>query len=108
MTTTPESPTVDQLMVEYQNLKTQADQIRQRMDDLKTVIATHLPEGGKVAGHTVAVSQGRVSWAKVAKDFPAETYPQLYSTQFDQKEAAKHIAPAVLDPYRGEATVSIR
>lgn len=106
--TTTQTVDLDGLMAHYQTLKTELEQTKAQMDVIKNLIGQQLPDGGKIGEHTVAVSQGRVSWAKVAKDFPAETYPQLYSTQFDQKEAAKHIAPAVLDPYRGEVTVSIR
>lgn len=98
------------LMDAYQTLKAQADTIKEQMDQIKAKLAEALPEGGTVGDHKVSIVRGRVSWPRIAKAYPEGDFPQLYRQEvvLDQKKAEQLIAPAQLDQYRGQASVSIR
>ena len=105
---TPTDPTA--LMAEYHQLKEAADQIKNRMGQIKDQLAAAYPDGGTVGDHKISIVRGRINWARVAKAFPAQDFPQLYKQQIalDQKKAEALIAPAQLDEYRAEPSVSIR
>ncbi|WP_406712192.1 hypothetical protein [Trueperella pyogenes] len=98
------------LMAEYHNLKEEADQIKARMGQIKDHLAAAYPDGAEVGGHKVSIVRGRINWARVAKAYPVNDFPQLYKQELalDQKKAEALIAPAQLDEYRGEPSVSIR
>lgn len=104
------TPTPEALMDAYQALKTQRDTITEQMDRIKTLLVEALPDGGKVGDHKISIVRGRVNWGRVAKAYPETDFPQLYKQQtiLDQKQAEQLIAPAQLDEYRTQATVSIR
>ena len=100
---------LDILMDQYQTLKEQAEQIKTQMDTLKALMVEQLPQGGEIAGHKIIVTAPRISWTQVAKAYPAQTHPELYTAQFDQAAAKQHLAPATLETYRsGNPTVAIR
>lgn len=102
--------TPEQLMATYLELKAQADAIKTAMDTVKAQLAAAYPDGGTVGDHKISIVRGRINWARVAKAFPAQDFPQLYKQQIalDQKKAEALIAPAQLDEYRAEPSVSIR
>ncbi|MEW6943604.1 hypothetical protein V3M81_08950 [Trueperella pyogenes] len=98
------------LMAEYHQLKEHADVIKTRMAEIKTLLAAAYPDGAEVGGHKVSIVRGRINWARVAKAYPAQDFRQLYKQELalDQKKAEALIAPAQLDEYRAEPSVSIR
>ncbi|WHU57075.1 hypothetical protein [Trueperella pyogenes] len=97
-------------MSEYQTLKFSAAKIKTRMDQIKTLLGDAMPDGGTIGDHKISIVRGRINWARVAKAYPAQDHPQLYKQEIslDQKKAEALIAPAQLDEYRGEPSVSIR
>lgn len=100
---------IDILMDQYQALKEQAEQIKTQMDTLKSLMIEQLPQGGEAGGHKVIVTAPRISWTQVAKAYPADKHPELYTAQFDSNVAKQNLAPAELENYRsGNPTVSIR
>lgn len=103
-------PTPATLMRTYLELKDQADTIKTAMDQIKTQLAAALPDGGEIDGHKVTMVRGRINWARVRTAYPETDFPQLYrqETVLDQAQAEQLIAPAQLDQYRGQATVTIR
>lgn len=101
---------LQELMSEYQTLKFSAAKIKTRMDQIKTLLGDAMPDGGTIGDHKISIVRGRINWARVAKAYPAQDHPQLYKQEIslDQKKAEAMIAPAQLDEYRGEPSVSIR
>lgn len=110
--TTPDHNTqpATRLMARYQHLKETIAQYKTEMDNIKTQLAHTFPQGGEIDGHKISITRGRVSWPKAAKAFPMTDFPQLYRQEIviDQEKAQAQIAPATLDQYRTESTVSIR
>ncbi|MEW6917982.1 hypothetical protein V3M78_06720 [Trueperella pyogenes] len=98
------------LMAEYHQLKEAASQIKKRMDEIKTLLGDAYPDGGTIGDHKISIVRGRINWARVAKAYPVNDFPQLYKQEIslDQKKAEAQIAPAQLDEYRANPTVSIR
>lgn len=98
------------LMAEYHNLKEEADQIKARMGQIKDHLAAAYPDGGTIDDHKISIVRGRINWTRVAKAYPVFEFPELYKQEviLDQKKAEALIAPAQLDEYRGEPSVSIR
>lgn len=101
---------LQELMSEYQTLKFSAAKIKARMDQIKTMLGDAMPDGGTIDDHKISIVRGRINWARVAKAYPAQDFPQLYKQELtlDQKKAEALIAPAQLDEYRAEPSVSIR
>ncbi|OCW59790.1 hypothetical protein [Trueperella bernardiae] len=99
-----------ELMDTYLELKDQADTIKTAMDQIKTQLAAALPDGGEIDGHKVTMVRGRINWNRVRTAYPVNDFPQLYRQEIvlDQDKAQAMIAPAQLDEYRAQATVSIR
>lgn len=104
LATTPEDQAALELSLvnEAVSLQAQAEQIKERLDEIKIQLINKKAPGTHTIGdHKVQIRAGvrRLSSTRLAKDFPAETFPQLYKNSFDTAAVKNEFAPAALEQY---------
>ena len=101
------------LVDELLTVQEQMEPLKAREADLKARIRDAAEPGENAAGtHTITLAPSRrLDLTAIAKAYPAETYPQLYTSTPDTKKVRAAFAPAVLDGFMkesGEPRVTIK
>lgn len=100
-----------ELADEFTALAEQAEQIKNRQDEIKAILADLLPEGGPAGDYRVTVTRPRRLDAKALEAaFPVTQHPHLYKPAISTAAVRAHIAEVDLAQYQveGRAQVSIR
>ena len=83
-------------------LQAQAEQIKERLDEIKVqLINRHKPGTHTIGDHKVQIRAGvrRLNSTRLAAAYPVEQFPQLYKASFDTAAVKNEFAPAALADY---------
>lgn len=85
---------------EYTQLAEQAQHIKDRQDEIKTILADLLPTGGPAGDYTVQVTRPRrLNEAAFTAAYPVAQHPQLYGPKVNLSAVKHHVAPNDLDAF---------
>jgi hypothetical protein len=114
-TNQPTDEEIHQRLLEAQalrisDLQTIIDNAKTEIDSLKTLILETHEIGTYQAGALkVTVKKGavRLDTAKIKKNFPVETFPQLYTSNLDSKSVRSQFSPQALEAYETHSKPSV-
>ena len=92
------------------DLQATIDNAKTEIDGLKAQILETHDIGTYEAGNlkvTVKKGAARLDSRKITKNFPAETFPQLYSTSLDAKAVHREFSPQALESYETHNAPSV-
>lgn len=118
MNTTPTTPeddiiALEQLVTEYTKLGAEVEAIKERQDEIKTLLLTKLPQGTHEAGPfkvTVKAGAKRLNNAALMAAYPVTAHPEMYKAALDTTAVKKHIAPVELEQFQdtGAPTLAVK
>jgi len=92
-----------QLADEYTTLAETAERAKQRMDEIKAILADLLPTGGPAGDYKVTVTRPKRLNAKALEQaFPVAQHPHLYAPAISTAAVRAHIAEVDLAQYQVE------
>lgn len=94
---------------EYTQLADQATRIKDRQDQIKTILADLLPTGGDVGDYRVTVTRPRRLDPKaIEAAFPVTQRPELYRPAINTTAVRKHIAEVDLERFMVEGAPVVK
>lgn len=87
---------------EASTLTAQAEQIKERLDTIKTILVNNAGTGTHTLGaHKVQIRVGvrRLNSSRLTAAYPADQYPQLYKQAIDTTAIKNQFAPAALEDF---------
>lgn len=101
------------LAEEAVTLNAQAEQIKERLDEIKAILVNEAGAGTHTLGvHKVQIRAGvrRLNTSRLTATYPADQFPQLYKNAIDTAAVKNQFAPAALEDFYelGSAVVSFK
>lgn len=100
--TTPTTINLVALADEAATLNAQAEQIKERLDEIKTILINEAGAGTHTLGaHKVQIRAGvrRLNSSRLTAAYPSDQFPQLYKHAIDTSAVKNQFAPAALEDF---------
>lgn len=98
---------IEQLAIEDVKLRDEETAIKERRDQIKSILRTLVPVGAtQPAGpyKVIVTSPAKLDTAALAKAYPVATHHELYKPTLDTAAVRKHLAPIDLEQYSTHGT----